>query len=27
MQIPLHEHHDLKIISDYVVGVMQRIAA
>jgi hypothetical protein len=27
LEIPLHQHHDVKIISDYVVGVMQRIAA
>jgi hypothetical protein len=27
VQIPLHQHHDLKIISDYVIGIMQRIAA
>jgi hypothetical protein len=26
LEIPLHEHHDVKIISNYVVGVMQRIA-
>jgi mannose-6-phosphate isomerase-like protein (cupin superfamily) len=25
IEIPLHEHHDVRIISDYVVGVMQRI--
>lgn len=27
VNIPMHEHHDLKIISEYVVGIMQRIAA
>ena len=27
IEIPLHQHHDVKIISSYVVGVMQRIAA
>jgi len=27
LEIPMHEHHDVKIISDYVVGIMQRIAA
>ena len=26
MNIPLNEHHDLKIISDHVVGIMQRIS-
>ena len=27
LEIPMHEHHDVKVISDYVVGIMQRIAA
>ena len=27
LEIPMHAHHDVKIISDYVVGIMQRIAA
>lgn len=27
VRIPMHEHHDLKIISPYVIGIMQRIAA
>ena len=27
LEIPMHEHHDVKIISKYVVGIMQRIAA
>jgi len=27
LEIPMHEHHDVKIISDYVVGIMQRIAS
>ena len=27
IEIPMHEHHDVKIVSSYVVGVMQRVAA
>jgi len=27
LEIPMHEHHNVKIISKYVVGIMQRIAA
>jgi mannose-6-phosphate isomerase-like protein (cupin superfamily) len=26
LEIPLHQHHDVKILSEYIVGVMQRIA-
>ena len=26
IEIPLHEHHNVKVISEYVVAVMQRIA-
>lgn len=26
MEIPMHEHHDLKVISPYVVGIRQRVA-
>ena len=26
LEIPLHEHHNVKVISEYVVAVMQRIA-
>jgi len=27
VEIPLHMHHDVRVLTDYVVGVMQRIAA
>jgi mannose-6-phosphate isomerase-like protein (cupin superfamily) len=27
VEIPLHENHDLRLISEYVVGIVQRLAA